>query len=277
MVATSRDAGQVHGVQPSSRVRYRWMDTLRGVAVLLVVGWHVVAVPSLFGVSIPQMIDTFFGATSVVRMPLLFLLSGMLLPGAVRKSLGTYFLGKFRNVAWPYVVWVVITVAAAGTWASLTQFWTWVGGPYHLWFLAVLGACLVVGYLCRWIPPFVLLLGVLILDLLWDPSTNAIARFLQWGAYFFAGATIWPLVKRFGPRGLGWLTCSPLETAGRNSIIWYVAHFAPMLIVCRLLVESVPQWIIYGLCLLVGYGVPYLLQKTRSRMWWLFEGPPRGR
>ncbi len=259
--------------------RYRWMDFLRGGAVLLVVAWHVVAVPALFGVEVPSVVRAFFDTTSVVRIPLLFLLSGMLLTAAVQKSPAQYFSGKFRHVIWPYVLWLLITVAASGDLGVLGSPWTWLGGPFHLWFLAVLTACLVIGYVCRWVPPWLLALGIIGLDIVWDPSTNVIARFMHFGAYFFVGATIWPVLVRLGAEGWSWPRSRWLEFAGQTSIVWYVAHFAPMLIVCRVAAGTIPPVALYGLTALVGYGVPALLVWGRQWWPWFFTAPttPRRR
>lgn len=259
--------------------RYRWMDFLRGGAVLLVVAWHVVAVPTLFGVEMPAGVRGFFDATSAIRVPLLFLLSGMLLRGAVRKPPVAYYVGKLRHVFWPYVVWTLITTLAGGSLAALASPWAWIGGVYHLWFLAVLAQCLVGGYVCRWVPPWLIAAGLIVLDIAWDPSTNAIARFMHYGTYFFIGATVWPLLVRFGARQWSWPQWEPLEAAGRSSIVWYVAHFAPMLIVCRTSADAVPAVVLYGLTAFVGYGVPALLVWRRQWWPWLFAAPviPRRR
>lgn len=251
------------------------MDFLRGGAVLLVVAWHVVAVPALFGVEVPAGVRAFFDTTSVVRIPLLFLLSGMLLRGAVQKPAARYYIGKARHVAWPYVVWTLVTVVAGGELSLFASVWQWIGGPYHLWFLAVLGACLAVGYVCRWVPPWLLALGLIGLDVAWDPSTNVIARFMHFGAYFFIGATIWPILVRLGAERWSWPRSRWLEFAGQTSIVWYVAHFAPMLIVCRLLADSVHQLLLYALCALAGYGVPRLLLWRPGRGSPLFAAPTR--
>ena len=48
-------------------------------------------------------------------------------------------MGKIRNLLWPYVVWTVITLCAAGEFSKLVSFWLWVGGAFHMWFLAAVG------------------------------------------------------------------------------------------------------------------------------------------
>lgn len=248
------------------------MDLIRGAAVLAVIAWHAFAVPTDYGVRMPEWVHDVFEATSPVRLPVLFLLSGMLLPAAVRKGPAEYLEGKLRHVVWPFAVWVVITVAAAGDLEVLKIGKTWRDGPHHLWFMVVLGTCLIAGYLCRWVSPWVLTVGLLILSSVWEPSSDTAVRFLQYGVYFFAGAALWPLLERLGATGWTW-RWEPLEAVGRASIIWYSAHYAPMLLVCRAAAEHVDPPVLYALTLLVGYGVPALLVRGRHLWPWLFRAP----
>lgn len=298
------------------------MDALRGAAVLAVIAWHVVSVPSLFGLPMHAWIHTAFELLEPVRMPLMFVLSGMLLPHALTKPWSAYAMGKLRNILWPYAVWMVLTCAALGSLASLTAPWTLIGGAFHLWFLAVLLACFALGVVTRWVPP--LLLAAAMLATLWlgDFSTHAVNRFLYWGAFFFLGAALWrhrdaiagfrpwfPVVT--GILGVACLAFTSLTTSdwdeeltvlsfavrvpwmltalwigprlprlprlewvGRNSIVFYLVHFAVIGMLARpLIAAGAPTALVYAAGTVVGFGAPWSAAHLRPRIAWLFAAP----
>lgn len=180
--------------------RFHWMDLLRGVAVILVVLWHVPSIPlTLGGADTPRWATQVLSALAPYRIPMLLFLSGMLLPRSIDKGMARYYAGKVRNVAWPYVVWMFVTCLILLRPEDLTKVWHWVGGAYHLWFLAVLMACYLVGPLTRFIPAWLWVLPMVLLSPI--PSTNALGRILWYGAFFFAGAAATALVARWQARG----------------------------------------------------------------------------
>lgn len=298
------------------------MDSLRGAAILAVIAWHVVSIPSLFGLPMHALTRTLFELLEPVRMPLMFVLSGMLLPHALSKPWPSYATGKLRNILWPYAVWMVLTCAALGSLASLAAPWTLIGGAFHLWFLAVLLACFAVGLVARWVPPLLLSAAMLTTLGVADFSTNAVNRVLYWGAFFFLGAALWrhremiaglrpwfPVVT--GVLGaaalalasvalpgwdekltvLGFVVCLPwmltalwigprlprmprLEWVGRNSIVFYLVHFAVIGMTAQALIAAeAPLAVVYGAGVLVGFGVPWLAARLRPRIAWLFAAP----
>lgn len=114
-------------------VRMRWMDMLRGVAVLLVVIYHAEALParSGYGVEEWQLLNTY---ARPFRMALLLFLSGVLLPRGLIKPLPQYLWGKWAAIGWPALVWLAIYGAMTD---QLGNWQYWHTGSY-LWFLLAL-------------------------------------------------------------------------------------------------------------------------------------------
>ena len=96
--------------QPStdSAPRMRWMDLLRGVAVLLVVVLHGSDIPRANGLGVERWTELNL-YLEPFRMPLLMFLSGTLLPRSLTKSAGAYLWGKFASIVWPLMIWLGMT------------------------------------------------------------------------------------------------------------------------------------------------------------------------
>lgn len=121
-------------------MRELWMDRLRGIAVLLVIAWHAFSIPTFFGVAMPATVLIANDALSTYRIPALLVLSGLLLRRSLAKPLPTYYLGKVRHIAWPFLVWSLIYwLANPGGVDGLSADY-WLGGSY-LWYLLVIGFC----------------------------------------------------------------------------------------------------------------------------------------
>lgn len=181
------------------RQRMHWMDSLRGVAVSLVVLHHAINVPRVLGIGdgLPnEGWDGFVAFFSSFRMPLLLVMSGLLLGGGRRKPLLAYAGGKARKVLWPYVLWVCITVLLLGDPGSLGRPLTWLSGPFHMWFLAVLLGVYVAGWFTRWVPAWLMAAGMVLLLVVADPSTNWIRRLLFYGAFFMVGVALHRVLRQ---------------------------------------------------------------------------------
>lgn len=88
--------------------RLTWMDTLRGLAVLMVVYTHAIGLSSP---PPPQALKVIDHLVSPFRIPSLMFLSGMLLARSLAKPRAVYLRGKVSRILWPYLVWSLITLA----------------------------------------------------------------------------------------------------------------------------------------------------------------------
>ncbi len=124
---------------------------------LLVVVFHAnFFVTQYGGLERSPWVQGFNTALAPLRIPMLLLLSGMLLPASLAKGRSRYLSGKLRNVAWPYAVWVLLWGALSWPVYSLVGFA--LGGSY-LWFMLYLLVFYLVAWPLRRVPPQWLVLG----------------------------------------------------------------------------------------------------------------------
>lgn len=164
------------------------MDLMRGIAILLVILHHSIAIPSEFEAEIPAALQLLDAVFAPFRMPLLMFLSGMLLPRSFRRSTREYFLGKARGILWPYAVWSIIVLAIAGQLTVSILLNVLVYPPTYLWYLWFLFAFYVAAWLLRrlHIPPLVASIAVLIVSM-FLPDDYRLSRFAFLMAFFLAG------------------------------------------------------------------------------------------
>lgn len=183
-----------------AHARAGWMDMLRGLAVVLVALFHI---QYPLGERVPQTPDALMRvgeAMQPFRMPLLFFLSGLLLPRSLAKPAKDYTLGKLRGLVWPFALWTVIVVICCETlWADEDPLRLFRDVPallmgwQHMWFLSVLIVC----YACAplallvpaWVLPLPLAAGATFIapDGSWGDYSQKV---LWFGAFFFAGAAV---------------------------------------------------------------------------------------
>lgn len=171
------------------------MDALRGVAILLVVYGHAVQLSAMYTGHEFTRMALFIGSIGPLRMPLLFFLSGMLVPRALQKEGRRYFAGKASKLLWPYLLWSALTLcvalylAHALTWWVAPAAWDFALAPIeHLWFLAYLLVYYVVAYLGRAVDPAWLVLGATMLMAI--PVAGEWGRIAEMAVPFFLGATV---------------------------------------------------------------------------------------
>ena len=133
------------GALPS---RLRWMDLARGIAILLVIAHHAMALLARVEVDVPELMRMIDAVFAPFRMPLLVFLSGMLVTRALAKPTPVYFGRKARGLLWPYLIWSLVVLAVTGglTFSLLRNVLYY--PPTFLWYLWFL----FVYYAIAWAP-----------------------------------------------------------------------------------------------------------------------------
>ncbi|OII23726.1 acyltransferase [Frigoribacterium sp. MCBA15_019] len=90
--------------------RLHWVDVTRGLAVLLVVFYHVVIAMKVDSVAAPAWAVVLNDALAPFRIPTLMFCSGLLLARSLEKPPRTYLVGKLRHIGWPWLVWTTVIV-----------------------------------------------------------------------------------------------------------------------------------------------------------------------
>lgn len=166
------------------KTRLVWMDTLRGLAILLVVFWHAPAVPALFGYELPHWLAALNDFFLPFRMPTLMFLSGMLLERSMRKDWRAYYLGKVQSLVWPYLLWAALHMVLYGGSLQLSNPRSWVATGY-LWFLFYITCYYFVAPLLKRLPTWLTPLAMLLASIPLDDGFPK--KFLYFGAFFFCG------------------------------------------------------------------------------------------
>ncbi|GAA4665724.1 acyltransferase family protein [Frondihabitans cladoniiphilus] len=178
-----------------SGIRQTWMDWVRGICVVLVVFRHVTSLLVEREAALPAGILAFDEASGPFRQPLLMALSGLVFPFSLRKSTRAFFASRLRSVAWPYLVWSVLTLAALGSLSLATVSRIPLFAPTYLWYLWFLLAYSALAFcLARLLrrlglgpTPLLLVAGVLLAASAGLPETHRLSRFAFLGAFFLFG------------------------------------------------------------------------------------------
>ncbi|TYD00088.1 acyltransferase [Arthrobacter echini] len=299
-------------ISTTPEARIGWLDSLRGVAILLVIVLHAGEALRLVVGPVPG-VDQVNLFLEPFRMPVLMFLSGILLPRSVAKPGREYVAGKVSMVAWPYLLWSLILLLAGGdvSLAGLAQIVYL--SPTYLWYLWFILIFYAVAYPLRRVPPLLISGAALLVSLvLPDGGRPEIMAFLA--AFFFFGAwcarharqvtriierpwvlvmagasavTVgvlnltgrdvlyhgefaWGVVGALGvvcwlfPRLPGGRVSAALEFVGRYSIVFYVVHLGPIMIMLALVDAGrfAGAWFVLPLLLGVGVGVPLGLARV---------------
>lgn len=179
----------------STRDRFGWMDALRGATILLVIFGHAVQLAGMYSGHDFTRMSAISEAVQPLRMPLLFFLSGMLVPRSLAKGAHRYFTGKAKKILYPYVLWSMILIAASAafaislTWWSVPAVWDIVVSPIqHLWFLAYLLVFYTVAHVTRQINPLWVVLAATFAMTV--PFEGAWSRIAVMAVPFFLGVAV---------------------------------------------------------------------------------------
>ncbi|MGX7724536.1 acyltransferase family protein [Rhodococcus sp. 5G237] len=167
-----------------SKSRLRWMDTVRGLAILLVIVWHSVAIPALFGYDMPVWLRSINDFFLPFRMPALMFLSGFLLQKSLKKPLKSYYTGKLKMLVWPYLIWALIHLNMYEYQTALFNPRSWIATGY-LWFLFYITCFYFVAPIVRSINPGLVAIAMALGSLV--APEGLINHFLYFGTFFFAG------------------------------------------------------------------------------------------
>jgi peptidoglycan/LPS O-acetylase OafA/YrhL len=173
--------------------RQRWMDILRGLAILLVVHYHSLLTIAEKFPDTPDLLVKSSLVFAPLRMPVLVFLSGLLVANSLNKGTRRYFGGKATHILYPYAVWSVIMYGLYRLRESLLDkpmefefFEALLFEPiYHLWFLYYLFFFYVIAFLLRQVRALLALgLAMAVYALLYRSEADAFAFLL---IFFLAG------------------------------------------------------------------------------------------
>ncbi|MEJ5914109.1 acyltransferase family protein [Pseudokineococcus sp. 1T1Z-3] len=226
--------------------RLAWVDRARGAAILLVVLHHCVAAAlaqGLLGERVPA-VDALLAG---VRMPLFFLVSGLLAARALERPWRALLRGKVLVLLWLYLLWMVLGAALYSVVPYARHAEADPGGAWgaallglalpdnSLWYLYALAVFTVLGRLLRRVPTAALLLGaalvsVTVVALVPEPETGfawqAMARLVP---FFLAGARlpgVLAVVSTAVPWGWGVLALLACPTL--VLLAWWVPAGVPL-------------------------------------------------
>ncbi|NYF09634.1 putative membrane protein YcfT [Leifsonia sp. AK011] len=179
--------------------RREWMDVLRGLAVIMVVVTHTVRLVQYYDEPVP-VLPMIVNILTPLRMPLLFLLSGMLVPRSLAKGTWGYLKGKLSKVLYPYVLWTIILAFLTAFSVSVFVFpdllhLLFVESATPLWFLGYLLLYYLIALLCRWVHPLIIAVAAVGLSML--PIDGEWARFWYQAVAFFIGVALGPFITGF--------------------------------------------------------------------------------
>lgn len=173
----------------SAKERYEWMDSCRGLGVLLITLVHAGSFLSEFyGEELPTVIRSLDLIFSPYRIPMLVFLSGIFLSHSLKKGVLKFATGKFRNILWPYLLWTAILAFLLEGASSWLNWQTWVMGGPAMWFLSFLMVYYLVGLLTARVPFLIIAIYALALSMVATAETRYGSRLFLLMSYFFVGA-----------------------------------------------------------------------------------------
>lgn len=128
--------------------RLPWIDTAKGVSILLVVFWHVLLLAKFAAFTPEEIYRTINSPLLLIRMPLFFFISGFLLSRSIHTFLEDFILNKIMPLVWTYTIWTLIYTVAQGR-DAFYLISSWWSPQLHLWFVLALILYRILGYLLQ--------------------------------------------------------------------------------------------------------------------------------
>jgi surface polysaccharide O-acyltransferase-like enzyme len=114
--------------------RIDWLDTAKGISILLVVFWHAIMATKSAGFVVSPVYALINAPLLLIRMPLFFSASGMVIGGRPKLDKASFFLKRIWTPLWLYVLWTIIYVIAQHR--PVEQLIEGIYDPrFHLWFI----------------------------------------------------------------------------------------------------------------------------------------------
>ncbi|MBD1537745.1 acyltransferase [Arthrobacter sp. S13_S34] len=302
-----------------SNERRRWLDLVRGCAIIMVICHHSLYLTTMFLGVTPEPLRWLDRFWEPFRMPVLVFLSGMLLSKSLRKPPLPFVVGKVRALAWPYWLWSLIFLAMTNAITTDSLVRVLLVPPTYLWYLWYLFAFYLTALVFTrlGVPLAAVFIGVVVAAALVTPRFG-LANFFYLAAFFLLGhlfalqearvrqaLSLWwgtaalactavgtavasaagmhvkfeaewmvgviaaaALAARFAPAVPVSRATKAVQLVGRNSMVFYLAHWPAMWAGCSLLVWLGVSWpwayILLNLCLgvLAGQGMSALRRRV---------------
>jgi uncharacterized membrane protein YcfT len=202
--------------EPSAS-RHDWVDTAKGIAILLVVLYHAIIFTAEAGLesrwsSIAATLGTF-------RMPLFFFTAGVFAAKAIGLGFRELFARRLLRLLWIYVLWSLIWIAAFTAVPALrsgrgpTALESLVTLPVlpnaNTWFVYALAVYFVVAWLLRRLPVWLQLLPAAVLTVLFETDalrtgSGPLDKMATYFTFFLLAVRLGPVVLRLAPRVRPW-------------------------------------------------------------------------
>lgn len=206
------------GASPPPKQRERWIDTAKGIAIILVVFYHATFdylddLHVWLWSDYSELLETF-------RMPLFFFTAGIFAAGALSKPFRELVNIRVLRFVWLYMLWSIVAVfvfwSAVGSGLSIGEDLIEVARSIVIpngqtWFIYAIALYFVVGWAMRRLP-LVVQLGIGVVLTFIFQSGLLVDPYSEWGKvgkyflFFLLAVEFGPWVRRLAPRLRWWHT-----------------------------------------------------------------------
>lgn len=183
--------------------RYSWVDTSKGIAIILVVIGHVIVGLRGAGIATGEAWGIVHNAIYSFHMPLFFMMSGFFVVRSIKsRSEITFLAGKIDTIVYPYILWMIIQAASLAvvgkytngnvdaSWLDVIKLYPAKDQFWFLYHLMLMMLVTLIIFSAFRIP--VLLATIMSLGMYFflDGASVDIARFSAFYCYFIIGSLI---------------------------------------------------------------------------------------